>query len=102
MNSNFRETFGILDPNTSKMYEDIIGASLQNRMMRIDHLEKGYLILGSSQYLIHVDKETLREILYSNEAYCVVSFQRRTTGNYAMVRKYKPSLVKTINNKEFA
>ena len=93
MNSKFRETFGILDPSTSKLYSDIIGASLQNRMISYSHIDRGYLTLGSSKYQIHVDKETLHEILYNYETYCVVSFQRRTNGCYAMVRLYKPSLV---------
>jgi hypothetical protein len=90
---NFRETFGILDSN-GEMYSDIIGASLQNRIIDINTLHRGFLTLGSYKYTIHCDLETFQTICNENEAYCVVSFQRRTTGNYAMVRKYKLSLVK--------
>lgn len=91
--ANFRETFGILKTN-GKPYKDIIGAYMRAQIVNVCDLHRGFLRPNPNEaiYAIHTDSETFNRINAENEAYCVVSFQRRTTGNFAMVRLYKEHL----------
>lgn len=93
MPANFRETFGILKRNGEK-YKDIIGAYISQRIVNINDLHAGFLrpVKNEAIYTIHTDSETFHKINEENEALCVISFQRRTYGNFAMVRLYKPEL----------
>jgi len=91
--ANFRETFGILKRNGEK-YKDIIGAFMVARIVSVNDLHSGFLRPSPNEpiYAIHTDWETFKEIMDNNEAQCVISFQRRTTGNFAMTRLYKKEL----------
>ena len=91
--ANFRETFGILKTNGQK-YKDIIGAYITKQVVSVNDVHKGFLrpTKNSPIYAIHTDWETFSYIMDNNEAYCVISFQRRTNGNFAMVRLYKQEL----------
>jgi len=95
--SSFRETFGILKTNGEK-YKDIIGAYIDSRIVSINDLHAGFLRPSKNDYIytIHTDAETFHTIMNENEAHCVISYQRRTTGNFAMVRLYKPELAQHI------
>jgi hypothetical protein len=100
--ANFRDTFGILKRNGEK-YKDVIGAFIVQRIVSINDLHSGFLRPSKNEgiYTIHTDSETFKRINEENEALCVISFQKRTNGNFALIRLYKTSLSSSyIHNKE--
>ena len=79
MNSNIRETFGILDKETGKQYSDIINAFLLS--LRITEEDK--------HFLLHCDSKVKREIKEKGYCNCIVSFQTRSDCKIALARKLR-------------
>lgn len=87
---NFRETFGIIGKNNIR-YRDILEAYIEARIISVNDLYIGFL---KDIYQIHIDNKAYKEIMQNNEAKCIISYQKRTTGNFAMIRLFKKELLK--------
>jgi hypothetical protein len=84
----FRATFGILDSN-GKQYPDIIRSFLELRYITKEDIMRGYLDASRFHYILHVDGKTGKEIERDGYAKCIISFQHRTTGLFAIVRLFE-------------
>lgn len=91
-----RETFGIIDPSTNERYADIKKAYLHARTVTADEIKESEICKAPNGilYKIQLDKETRAEILKKGEAHCVISFQQRTYGNFALIRLFKKERMK--------
>lgn len=91
-----RETFGIIDPSTGERYADIKKAYLHAKTVTAEEISLSEICKAPNGilYKIQVDKETKQEILSKGSAACIISFQQRTYGNYALIRLFKKELVK--------
>ena len=91
-----RETFGIIDPATGQRYEDIKKAYLHARTVTAAEIKESEICKAPNGilYKIQVDKETRQKILKDGSAQCVISFQQRTYGNFALIRLFKKELKK--------
>lgn len=87
-----RETFGITDAEGNK-YPDIIKAFLHARPVTIEEIEQDFLIKSPSskdtrKYKIQVDAATKRQIKKLGSAACIISYQQRTYGDFALIRLF--------------
>lgn len=91
-----RETFGIIDPATGQRYEDIKKAYLHAKEVTAEELKQSEICKAPNGilYKIQIDKETWQKIMKDGAAYCVISFQQRTYGNFALIRLFKKELRK--------
>jgi hypothetical protein len=101
MTSKARNTFGILD-STGKLRKDIIGASMQTDILSRASVHQGYCFIGDVRYAILTDQTLEEAFQYDDHILCVVSYQRRTTGNYAVARLHNksPLYEVLVNGKE--
>jgi uncharacterized protein YxjI len=88
-----RETFGITDAEGNK-YPDIIKAFLHARSVSYEEINKATIMKSPSsispkEYKIQVDSVTRNEIKKLGSAPCIISFQERTYGNFALIRLFK-------------
>lgn len=88
-----RETFGITDAEGNK-YPDIIKAFLHARSVSYEEIKKATILkspssLSSKEYKIQVDSVTRNEIKKLGSAPCIISYQERTYGNFALIRLFK-------------
>lgn len=102
-----RNTFGLIDPLTKKRYEDILSAHLQLLYLSFETWNECGSLAESrdrnKDYAILIDHATLKELIQKGTIPCIVSFQRRTTGNYAVVRLFKTSATsQKIMEKEYS
>lgn len=91
--ANFRETFGITNKNGTK-YKDIISSFLFLSYVSALELKKGFLRnplnRNDNPYVMHTDYKTFMTINRNEQdTKCIISFQKRTTGNFAMVRLFE-------------
>jgi len=87
MTIKIRETFGVVNPLTSKQYTDIILASIEARLItEIKLLPNSVLFYRDEAYLIHCDSKLKRKLREEGLVRVIVSFQKRTYGNYAECR----------------
>jgi len=79
----FRDTFGI------EGYSDIISASLDKRVITAEDYDKRYISYKNKDYILHCDPAVRQMLGYMGDATCLVSYQERKTGFYAMARLYR-------------
>lgn len=93
-NSNpTRQTFGVINPLTGKIYLDIIDYQLQSiQLPDIKLLPNSVLHLNSDCYLIHMDSKLKKKLKEEGLVRVIVSYQKRTSGNYAECRIWKEKL----------
>lgn len=90
MNSNIRETFGIIDPKTGHAYNDIINAFLMSVRITQDDKDLGKVFLRDNlAFHLHMDSKVKREIKEKGYCDCIVSFQIRTDIKIALARKLR-------------
>lgn len=90
MNSNIRETFGIVDKETGKQYPDIINAFLLSLRITEEDKKTGKIVLNNNiTFFLHMDGKVKREIKEKGYCDCIVSFQVRTDCKIALARKLK-------------
>lgn len=90
MNSNIRETFGILDKETGKQYSDIINAFLLSlRITEEDKKANKIILNNNTHFLLHCDSKVKREIKEKGYCNCIVSFQTRSDCKIALARKLR-------------
>ena len=88
--NNRRETFGVVNPQTGKQYADIISASMEARLISdIKLLHNSMLFYKEEPYLVHCDSRLKRKLKEEGLVRVIVSFQKRTYGNYAECRIFK-------------
>lgn len=93
INTLDRDTFGIIDAD-GKRYKDIKRAYLHARLVTLEEVLSRTILKSPSakdqiEYQIQLDSKTYREIKSNGLAKCLISFQQRTTGNYALIRLFK-------------
>ena len=93
-----RQTFGIVDQKTKKLYSDILDYSLVTgfysdvKLLRNScHVDER----DGTVYLIHMDSKLRNELISKGITKVIVSLQKRTTGNYAEARIFKETNKKT-------
>lgn len=84
----FRETFGIIDPLTKEVYKDIKSSFLLTRVITIEDLYNSSIKEASQDFLLHVDDKLWFRILRNKQENCIVSYQIRTNGNFALARLF--------------
>lgn len=90
MNSNFRETFGIIDKETGEQYPDIIYAFLLTLRITEEDKKAGKIQLeDGTNFLLQIDGPVRREIIGKGYCDCLVSFQTRTDCKIALARKLR-------------
>ncbi len=90
MNSNIRETFGIIEKETGKQYQDIINAFLLSlRITEEDKRANKIILNNNTTFLLHCDSKVKREIKEKGYCDCIVSFQIRTSIKIALARKLR-------------
>jgi hypothetical protein len=98
MNKNkqqVRNTFGIIS-ESGHLLRDIIGASMQTSILSRAYIHQGYIYLGNVKYTLLIDKKLEDAFQYDDHILCVISFQRRIGGNYAVARLHNKSPLNEI------
>lgn len=93
--SKARNTFGIIS-ESGHLLHDIIGASLQTHILSRAELHTGYLYMQDKKYTLLVDKKLENAFQYDDHVLCVISYQRRIGGNYAVARLHAKSPINEI------
>lgn len=88
INNTYRKTFGIYDPQTNKRYDDIISSFLMTKQLSLNDIHNGTISPDRSltKYILHVDNNAELAIKRHGILRCIISFQTRTTGKYAIAR----------------
>lgn len=91
--NQIRDTFGIIDPETGKQYKDVLSAFIKLEVIASSKLQFNSTITDSRQnvYLLRMDSKTRKELKEAKVIQVIVSYQKRTDGNYAMARIYEPN-----------
>lgn len=76
---SFRDTFGI-------NYADIITASLDTRLILSDDFDRRHIHYKGKDYILHCDPSVRKTLGLTGEALCLISYQERKTGFYALAR----------------
>lgn len=88
MNNNIRQTFGIIDQETGKQYEDIIHAFLLSLRITEEDRKIGWITLTNmTSFRLHCDSVVRKEIIEKGYCNCIVSFQIRKDIKIALARK---------------
>jgi hypothetical protein len=94
-----RNTFGILDKETGKQYEDVKVFHLELRRISFDEWFIDKYISESADrkknYKLLLDHRAAKELVQQGSIEAMVSFQLRTDGAFAVARLFDPS--KAIN-----
>lgn len=80
----FRETFGI-------DYPDVISAHLDTLSILAEDFDRRFIRYKNKDYILHCDQHVRTCLKQLGEAKCMVSFQERKTGFYALARLYRES-----------
>lgn len=80
--TTFRDTFGI-------EYEDVLSASLSTEYILAEDFDRGHIRWKNKDYILHCDPTVRKTLGLFGEAKCIVSFQERKTGYYALARLYR-------------
>ena len=83
-NNIFRETFGI-------KYPDVITAHLDTVTILAEDFDRRFIRYKNKDYILHCDQHVRKTLGLYGEAKCMVSFQERKTGFYALARLYRNS-----------
>lgn len=98
MNSKIRDTFGIVDQRTKKIYPDILDYSLLlARFSQSNLFQRTFLVRTSegitTEYILHMDaklKRALKLLEPINSIEVIISLQKRTESiNIALARIYQ-------------
>lgn len=90
MNSNIRETFGIIDKETGEQYPDILYAFLLELRITKEDREAGKIQLkDGASFILQMDGPVRRKIMEKGYCDCLVSFQGRTDIKIALARKIR-------------
>lgn len=87
-----RDTFGIKDPKTGKKYKDISVSFLQLRKLSLRDFETGILFENPTSidsdrvFILHCDSVLRKKLQEEKEVPCMISFQRRIDGDFAIAR----------------
>lgn len=81
----FRDTFGI-------NYPDIISASLDKITILAEDFDHGNIMWKNKHYILHCDPAVRKTLGLCGEAVCMVSFQQRKNGFFALARLYRPTV----------
>jgi len=87
-----RQTFGIVDQKTKKLFSDILDYSLVTAFYSDVKLLKNSCHVDERDgtvYLIHIDSRLRNELINKGLTKVIVSLQKRTTGNFAEARIFK-------------
>lgn len=84
----FRQTFGITG------HSDIIKASLDVRTLYDVDFDKRHINYKGRDYILHCDNHVRQTLKNEGSAYCIVSYQERTTGFYALARLHRTTPTK--------
>lgn len=89
--TNLRDTFGIIDKNTGKIYPDILIYFLEHQVITDIKILPNSVIYDKDNvcYLLQMDSKLRRALKEHGIMKVIISFQRRTTGNIALARIYK-------------
>lgn len=85
MKTTFRDTFGI-------EYEDIISASLDIQYILAEDFDRKHIRFKNKDYILHCDQHVRKTLGLYGEAKCIISFQERKTGFYALARLYRENI----------
>lgn len=85
MKTTFRDTFGI-------EYEDIILASLDIQYILAEDFDRKHIRFKNKDYILHCDQHVRKTLRLYGEAKCIISFQERKTGFYALARLYRENV----------
>lgn len=92
----FRDTFGIANSRTGKLYSDILDYLLvTTHFSDIKLLPSSTYCTSDTEYLIHMDSKLKRALKLSGIVKVICSLQKRTTGNYCIARIYHTGRIKT-------
>lgn len=86
-----RDTFGIVDSKTGKLYSDILDYWIEVHFITDIKILPNSTInshIPQAPFLLHCDNKLKRELREKVVAKVIVSFQKRTTGNFAFARKF--------------
>lgn len=78
----FRHTFGI-------KHEDVISASLDKVLITSLDFDSKILVWKNNHYILHCDPAVRKTLGFYGEAECIVSFQHRKNGFFALARLYR-------------
>ena len=87
MLNTIRQTFGIIDPSTKKLYKDILNSFLIAKRISREDLRNRYIIPTSRNkvheifYSLHTDSKVRKIIREEGECPCIISFQTRKVGS---------------------
>ena len=89
MNKNsIRQTFGILDKD-GNLYRDIKSATIIQKTLSPSDNE---IVFMNECYRIHKDFALEKELASKGTTFCIISIQKRTTGNVAEARIFNKRL----------
>lgn len=93
-----RNTFGILDPATGQKYPDILSAHIEARTLQLeDWLFVKSITESASRkenYKLLLDHKALKKLLQQGYLDTIISFQKRTSGLFAVVRIFDKNRVR--------
>ena len=78
----FRDTF-------SSSHSDVISAVLDSRTIYEDDYKRRFIKYKNCDYILQCDATVRQTVKLTGEAYCLISYQQRTTGFYAMARLHR-------------
>lgn len=94
-----RNTFGIIDKLTGEKYPDLLASHLELRSISFDEWFLDKYISESADrkksYKLLLDHKTAKELIQHQTIDCMVSFQLRIDGSYAVARVFDPKRVMT-------
>ena len=95
MNANIRQTFGVKNPLTGRLYPDIINYHLTVReltdikLLPNSFVESHLKDESGERYLLHLDSKLKNKLRKEGIVTCIISMQKRACGNIAEARIYK-------------
>lgn len=94
-----RNTFGILDPDTGQKYPDILSSHIEARTLQLEDWLFVKSITESAgrkeNYKLLLDHKALKKLLRQGYLDAIISFQKRTSGLFAVVRIFDKNKVHT-------
>lgn len=82
-----RETFGIIDGKTGKLYSDILSYALEREILTDETLLPNSVKYRKNLcYILQMDSRLRRALRTEKMVNVIISYQRRTTGNIALAR----------------
>lgn len=95
MSNSIRQTFGVINSLTGKLYPDIIDYHLTVReltdikLLPNSFVESHLKNESGEMYLLHLDSKLKNRLRKEGIVTCIISMQKRAYGNIAEARIYK-------------